>query len=113
VTVYDKARITILACQALIALIALPLALRRVRPNPVYGFRTRATLADTRTWYAVNERFGWLQATGSLAVALVAWVLFRPATLAPGQVVPLSIVLLAAPTVLAVVATIPRLRARR
>jgi uncharacterized membrane protein len=36
----------------------LPLMRRRVPPNPWYGIRIPSTLADERTWYAVNERSG-------------------------------------------------------
>jgi uncharacterized membrane protein len=36
----------------------IPLLRRRVPPNRWYGIRTPSTLADERTWYAVNERSG-------------------------------------------------------
>ncbi|KAB2962289.1 MAG: hypothetical protein F9K18_10025 [Thermoanaerobaculia bacterium] len=112
-TVYDKARFTVLACQLLFALIALPLALRRVRPNVVYGFRTRATLADEGLWYAVNARFGWAQLAGSLAGAAAALVLFRPGLLPLGLVIPVSLVVLIAPAAVAGLAAAARLRGRR
>jgi uncharacterized membrane protein len=38
--------------------VGFPLMRRRVPPNRWYGVRTRSTLADERTWYAVNERSG-------------------------------------------------------
>ncbi len=38
--------------------IGLPLWQARVRPNRWYGFRTRATLSDTTTWYEVNQVTG-------------------------------------------------------
>jgi hypothetical protein len=34
-------------------LLAIPLVLRRVRPNRWYGLRLRGTLADERIWYGV------------------------------------------------------------
>jgi len=36
----------------------LPLMRRRVPPNPWFGVRFPSTLADGRTWYAVNEQSG-------------------------------------------------------
>ncbi len=39
-------------------LIALPLIDEKVKPNPFYGFRVRATLENPKVWYAVNRYFG-------------------------------------------------------
>jgi len=112
-TVHDKALWTVLGCQVLFALIASPLALRRVRPNVVYGFRTRATLADERLWYEVNARYGRVQLAGSLAGAVAALVLFRPGLLPAGLVIPVSLAVLVAPAAVAGLAAAARLRAHR
>lgn len=56
-----------------LALIAagFPLMRRRVPPNCWFGVRFRSTLADERTWYAVNEQSGRdLLVVGSLVVLL-------------------------------------------
>jgi len=42
-----KALITILICDAVFAIIAIPLMLRKVPRNVVYGFRIKATLEMT------------------------------------------------------------------
>ena len=42
----------------LLVLLGLPLILRKVKPNPIYGFRVRRTLEDPRVWYEVNAFFG-------------------------------------------------------
>lgn len=56
--------------------LGIPLGMGRVRPNPLYGFRTEATLRDPAVWYAVNQVAGfWLAATG-VAVAIVATCTF-------------------------------------
>jgi hypothetical protein len=56
--------------------VGVPLALGRVGPNPLYGFRTRATLRDPVVWYPVNRVAGrWLAATGA-AVACCAGLTF-------------------------------------
>jgi uncharacterized membrane protein len=38
--------------------ISIPLVLRKVPPNVVYGVRTRKTLSDARIWYEANYRGG-------------------------------------------------------
>jgi uncharacterized membrane protein len=53
----------------LMAGIGIPLALRRVPPNSLYGFRTTTTLQDPKVWYSANRSTGlWLIITG-VAVA--------------------------------------------
>ena len=44
---------------SVIAIISVPLALKRVPPNPFYGFRTPRTLANQTLWYRVNCFAGW------------------------------------------------------
>ena len=38
--------------------LGIPLWLRRVKPNHLYGFRIRATLQDEAIWYEVNALSG-------------------------------------------------------
>ena len=40
------------------ALAAIPLMLRRVPPNPIYGLRVPATFRDERVWYDANAASG-------------------------------------------------------
>lgn len=63
---------------ALLVLISLPLIMRKIKPNPFYGFRTRQTLEDPELWYSVNELFarhlliaGLLQIFASIAFYLI------------------------------------------
>ena len=48
---------------------AVPLALRLIPPNSVYGFRTRFTRSDPRVWYDVNAFVGRLMFVASIASA--------------------------------------------
>jgi uncharacterized membrane protein len=50
-------RITLLfVCNGLLFIIlGIPLALSKIGPNGVYGFRTSKTLSDPQIWYAVNR----------------------------------------------------------
>ncbi|MEW5870665.1 MAG: SdpI family protein [Chloroflexota bacterium] len=60
----------------LLALLSLPLIAGIIPPNPIYGFRTRATLSDPKLWYPANRCAGrWLLANG-LSVALAALLLY-------------------------------------
>jgi hypothetical protein len=56
--VFFKGLVTVLALDLLMVVLAIPLILRRVRRNVVYGFRTCATLADDFVWYEANAHFG-------------------------------------------------------
>lgn len=104
-TVYEKGLITILACDALFVLVSIPLALRKVPPNVVYGYRTRATLGDERVWYEANAYFGARFAGASLVSAAAALFLARPGVFPPDLFLPVSVVLLGAPVAVAGVLT--------
>ena len=55
---FFKGLVTVLVCDALFAILAIPLILRRVPRNVVYGFRTCTTLSDDFVWYEANAYFG-------------------------------------------------------
>lgn len=63
-----------LGFSALISLLGVPLAMGRVPPNPLYGFRTPATQADPELWYAVNARTGQDLVGGGLLLGIGAWL---------------------------------------
>jgi len=52
----------------LLAVISIPLILRKIGPNPWYGFRVKKTLDDPAVWYPVNA----YAAKRLLAVGLVS-----------------------------------------
>jgi uncharacterized membrane protein len=41
----------------LLVLISLPLIAGKIKPNPFYGFRVKATLENRDLWYAANKYF--------------------------------------------------------
>jgi uncharacterized membrane protein len=43
---------------AVLAVLAVPLMLRRVPPNPLYGLRVPATFRDAQVWYDANAASG-------------------------------------------------------
>lgn len=82
----------------ILVVLSIPLALRWVPRNPLYGFRVPATLRDDQIWYEVNagsaRQFGLL---GALMVAL-GFILplgVRTWTLAAIAVVGLGVITLA------------------
>jgi uncharacterized membrane protein len=53
----------------IMAALALPMALGKVPPNPIYGFRTPKTLSSADIWYPANRAGGWFMiAAGALAL---------------------------------------------
>ena len=80
-TVFDKGVLTALGACALFALVALPLAARKIPPNYLYGYRTRATLTDRAIWYDANAHFGRGLLVASAVGAAAALALYA---LAPG-----------------------------
>src|SRR5436190_23135419 len=81
-----------LAC-AVTALISVPLILRRVPPNSLYGLRTPRTLADRNLWFRVNHFAGWALLIASMGSAALILLLPPPNVLL--FVAPLGIALAA------------------
>jgi len=74
---------------------------RKVPPNRVYGYRTRATLSDEALWYKVNAYFGLRFLLASLLSTCIAVVLFEWQGLSPQVCLPVSLILLLAPVAVA------------
>jgi hypothetical protein len=103
-SVHGKAVIALLGCDVVLAAIALPLAMRKVRRNWIYGFRTPATLSDDRIWFEANAHFG----RGLLIAAVVgsaAILVLSQADLSPRAFLNASIAALVLPGSVATVAT--------
>jgi uncharacterized membrane protein len=65
---------------ALLAAIAVPLMMRRIGPNPLYGFRVEKTLQNPDIWYAANAYSGtqlfWI-GLGTIAVSIALYFVPR------------------------------------
>ena len=48
----------IVATSLFISIVGLPMALDKIPPNALYGFRTARTLADPKVWYEANREAG-------------------------------------------------------
>lgn len=104
-TVFEKGFFTILGLSLVLILIAIPLALRKVGPNVVYGYRTRATLSDEDVWYDANAYFGSRLIVACICGVVAAWALYVLKPFPPDLFLPVSLVVLVAPTLVAAVAT--------
>lgn len=80
---HDTSVLLVVAPGLLLALISLPLVLRKVPPNSLYGLRVHATFADREVWYAANAAAGRdLVIVGLGVAALGLWLGTMP-TLEP------------------------------
>lgn len=111
-TIFEKGLIAIIACGCLFAALAIPLMLRKVPRNVVYGFRTRTTLSSDEIWYDANAHFGRGLLVASI-VSIVAIIVLYPLNLAPLTFLNLSIATLVVPSAIATLATFRYLRDRR
>lgn len=71
----------LIAC-ALVAIVSIPLLMRLIPPNPIYGVRTRRTLADPAVWFEVNA-FGGLAFLVAAAVTAILLMAFAGTLLRP------------------------------
>lgn len=99
--VYDKGLITVLVCNAVYCLVSIPLILRKVPRNPVYGYRTRLTLSNDKIWYKVNAYFAWRFLVAGVLSACTALLLYDWCSLPPETFRKVSIALLVAPVAFA------------
>jgi hypothetical protein len=61
----------------IVAALSAPMALRLLPPNPVYGFRTAASLASPQIWYRANFWAGAAGVALGLAGAVLVHMLLR------------------------------------
>lgn len=93
----------LLGAAAITALIALPLALRKIPRNRLYGIRTRRTLADDRVWYETNAYGGrcLIVASGVTIATLV--ILYGLTPLPQDLLVPAGLVAFVVPSLVAAI----------
>jgi hypothetical protein len=78
-----KGLVTVLAVDGLFVALSIPLILRKVRRNVIYGFRTCATLADDFVWYEANAYFGRRLVAFSVISAAAVLVLYSTDGVSP------------------------------
>ena len=105
-----KCLLTILICDLIFAAIAVPLIMRKVPRNGIYGFRTPATLRDERVWYEANAYFGKAFLCSSAVSALLMLWLYFSGMLSGKDFLTATKFVLAGPPLAAVILTFLRLR---
>lgn len=98
-----KALVTVLAVDVLIALVSVPLILRKVPRNWAYGVRTPATLRSDEIWYPANEYGGKALLVSSFISAIAIVVVVNVEGIAPQTILNLSIACIAVPPIIATV----------
>jgi uncharacterized membrane protein len=86
-------------------IIAIPLILRKVPRNVVYGFRIKATLQNDFVWYEANAYFGKLFIISSLVSALLIILLYFSDIVSMQYFVNASIAVLVIPSMIPVLLT--------
>ena len=73
-----------IACGVFQMAVTMPMIRRRVKPNPLYGFRTPKTLSNEQVWYDANAYAGWLLfASGAAQVIVAVALVFTPGLQGP------------------------------
>lgn len=75
----------------LMALMFLPLALAMVGPNPIYGYRTAASLSSPEAWRQANVLAGWIGFAFSIAALLINLYLLKADPQERGPVKPWAV----------------------
>ncbi|HVN31384.1 MAG TPA: SdpI family protein [Thermoanaerobaculaceae bacterium] len=107
---FFKGLITVLAVDALMVALSIPLILRKVPRNVVYGFRTLATLSDDHVWFEANAYFGRRLIAFSLVSAAAVLVIYSGQVVPQEFFVPATIVVMAFPPLIATVQTLRFMR---
>jgi uncharacterized membrane protein len=79
----------------LVAGLGVPLWLKWVPPNPLYGVRTRSTLADKSRWYAVNASAGRAMVGVGMVTAIFSVALDRFGVVRDAHKLAMALVLIA------------------
>lgn len=109
-SIYDKGLITILGISLLLIVVAVPLALRKVPRNVIYGFRTRATMSSDVLWYSANAHAGRGLILASLCGAIVAVVIYMLRPVSPEAFITISVLIMVVPNLIATLATLRYIR---
>ncbi|NTV37014.1 MAG: SdpI family protein [Anaerolineaceae bacterium] len=65
-----------IASGILLSALSIPLILRKIKPNGLYGFRVKQTLEDPTLWYAVNTYAGKRLFVAGICTSFTAAILY-------------------------------------
>ena len=86
--------------------VGIPLVLKLVPPNPVYGVRTSKRFSNREVWYAANRSAGINMAIAGIAIAVAALVV---PLLMPGYSEEVRVLILAAIVISSIVVMLARI----
>lgn len=64
------------AIGVLIIVLGIPMMQEKIKPNRIYGFRTKKTLSDEKIWYAANKDAGKLMVKTGAIIGLVSLLIY-------------------------------------
>jgi hypothetical protein len=111
--IYAKSLITLLGVSLISIIIGLPLALRKVSRNSIYGFRTRATMISDELWFSANAHFGRGIIVASICGSVVGSVICELRLLPADFIIPASVLIMVLPSLIATLATLRQLKKLR
>ena len=97
----------------IIVLLGLPMLAGKVKPNRLYGFRTKRTLSDEKLWYKANADGGKMMVLWGLIMVIASLFVFKTEFAATSSDDALSLIALAVilvPIVLMVVMSVVKLK---
>jgi uncharacterized membrane protein len=113
VNVFEKGGITLFACYGLFILLAIPLLLKKIPPNPIYGYRTPDLIKRPAHWFEVNAYFGLCLLLSSLFMGGVCLFLLAWRGFPASFFLNLSIVLMLSPVAVSGILTTVFLRQKQ
>lgn len=60
----------------LVTILGIPMKLRKIKPNGLYGFRTKKTLENETVWYKANEYSGGLMIVTGIVITVASIILY-------------------------------------
>lgn len=109
-SVYFKGLVTVFVLALIFIIVAVPLALRKVPRNVVYGFRTPRTLKSDPVWYEANAYFGRALIYATIVSMLMVFPLYYFVQMEPDLFFKTSLLAMVVPSGIAVVATLIHIR---
>lgn len=67
---------TDIAIGLLLIVLGIPLLLGKIKPNNIYGFRTKKTISDEKIWYPANKYSGKLMVFAGIIIIILSIIFY-------------------------------------
>lgn len=71
----NQTYLILLISSGLLIILSIPLILAKIKPNGLYGFRTKKTLSNEKIWYQANKFTGWMLLLAAFITGLISLLL--------------------------------------